>query len=150
MRKVSHEKIYKKFTSKLEQRFRVFKRLSQLDQLVRFLAKSRYSYSACCNIHRNRKYEQEGHWNWKYGWKSSLGRITGNYRFVYIPMPFMRRSRIQIQTKCKMSMLFLKQNVLFFTMVLLFLLILCTNKWKKLFTPAVLAFKLYFKHIRLN
>jgi hypothetical protein len=56
------------------------------------------------------------------------------YRFVCIPMLFKSRNRIQIKTKCKMLMLFLDQNLMFFPMVHLFLLfnpslILCTGKW---------------------
>jgi hypothetical protein len=44
------------------------------------------------------------------------------YQFVCPPMLFNSRNRIQIKTKCEMSMMFLDQNFMFLPMVHLFLL----------------------------
>ncbi len=78
---------------------------------------------------------------------------TGSYG-ICIPMSFKGRRRIQIKTKRKMSMFLLEQNFIFFPMngVLGFdvSLLLCTGKWSKLFTEALLALNLHFQHLGLN
>jgi hypothetical protein len=68
-------------------------------------------------------------------------------------MFFKSRSYLKIKTRGKISMMVLVQNFYVLSngeFAFAACLKLCTGKWIKLFTEAVLALNLHFEHIRLN